>query len=151
MIELRGAVGADLLYRRVQIGLRKAVRLRFRHFVFFGAFIVHFVHPFYDAVKNFLLSGVVLVERRFRDPQPAGNVAHGRAEIPILRKQLQCRFHDPLFCVDRHIYPPLTKSDRSVTYSIVTERSLVKSLSENFYAEAICQPSACSRTSVKRL
>ena len=69
MVKLRHAVCADFLNRRVKISFRKAVRFRFRHFIFRGTLIVHPVHPFHDLIQNFLFAGIVLIQSRFRKSQ----------------------------------------------------------------------------------
>ena len=76
MIELRHGICAYLFDRCVKISLRKAVRLGIRHFVFFGALIVRFVHSLHDAVKYFLLARIVLVQSAFGDAELFCDVAH---------------------------------------------------------------------------
>ena len=61
MVKLCHTVRTDLLDRRVHISFRKTIRLRFRHFIFFGARIIHAVHSLHDPIQNFLLAGIVLV------------------------------------------------------------------------------------------
>ena len=65
MVELRHAVCADLLNRRVQIRLREAVWLCLRHFIAFRTFIVHLIHVFYNPVQNLLFAGIVLIQGGF--------------------------------------------------------------------------------------
>ena len=76
VVKLCHAVGVDLPDRRVHVRLRKAVRLRLRHLVCRGAGIVHLTHPLDDPVQNFLLAGIVLIERGLRDAERSRDVAH---------------------------------------------------------------------------
>ena len=106
MVELRHGVSADLLDGRVQIGFREAVRLCLRHFVFLGTFVVHLVHPLHNAVQNLLLAGVVLVQSPFGNSQPVCNVAHGSAQVSLLRKQFQRNFQNALLGISCHHFTP---------------------------------------------
>ena len=86
MVKLCHTVRADLFDRCVQIGFRKAIRFCFRHFIGFGAFIIHFIHPFHDPIQDLLLAGIMLIQSSFRDPQPSGDIIHRCSEISVLRK-----------------------------------------------------------------
>ena len=106
MVKLCHAVCADLFDRCLQISLRKAIRLQFRHFIFFGALIIHFVHPFHNAVKYLLLARIVLIQGTLGDSQFLGNVAHRSSQISALCKKFKRGFQNALFGISGHNITP---------------------------------------------
>ena len=109
MIKLRRAVGANPVQGRVQVSLGKALRRRPRHFIGCVTGSVQITHPLYNPIQNFLLSGIVLVQGGLGNAKARGDIAHGCAQIPALRKQLQRRFQDSFLRFPGHKHPPSPK------------------------------------------